>query len=83
MLLLPDTPLSGATHLAVKMLSIIEKGEIIAGHRVTSSIGLGELAAGESVDEWLTRCDGAVYEAKRLGRNRIELSEANNNGHQD
>ena len=38
---------------------------------VTVSIGLAELAAGESVEQWLARADAALYQAKHAGRNRV------------
>jgi diguanylate cyclase (GGDEF)-like protein len=39
--------------------------------RVTISGGLADLAPGESVPAALARADGALYDAKRAGRNRI------------
>ena len=38
---------------------------------VTASFGVAELAAGEQGDALLGRADGALYEAKRSGRNRV------------
>jgi len=42
------------------------------GHRipVTVSIGVAAYRMGESLSQWLTRADGALYEAKHGGRNR-------------
>jgi diguanylate cyclase (GGDEF)-like protein len=40
---------------------------------ITLSIGLAELATGESSDSWLNRTDRALYRAKHDGRNRIAV----------
>jgi diguanylate cyclase (GGDEF)-like protein len=45
-----------------------EEGEAIA---VTVSIGVAELAAGETVDSLISRADAALYAAKQDGRNRV------------
>jgi len=37
---------------------------------VTVSIGVAAYRAGETLSQWLTRADGALYEAKHGGRNR-------------
>jgi two-component system cell cycle response regulator len=39
--------------------------------RVTCSMGVSELKAGESIDELMSRADAALYQAKALGRNRV------------
>ena len=38
---------------------------------ITASFGVAERAAGESIDQLLKRADGALYQAKRAGRNRV------------
>jgi diguanylate cyclase (GGDEF)-like protein len=43
--------------------------------RVTASIGMATFA-GEAGEELIERADRALYEAKRLGRNRVHVSEA-------
>ncbi|AIF48300.1 ligand-binding sensor domain-containing diguanylate cyclase [Dyella japonica] len=42
------------------------------GHTIaiTVSIGVAAYRAGETLSQWLTRADGALYEAKHGGRNR-------------
>ena len=41
---------------------------------LTVSVGLAELAPGESTAALLQRADAALYGAKRLGRNRVLLA---------
>jgi diguanylate cyclase len=44
-------------------------GEILPG--ITVSIGVAQFRPGESMAQFLERCDGAMYLAKRTGRNRV------------
>jgi two-component system cell cycle response regulator len=49
-----------------------ESGELVTA---TVSVGVGARAAGESLDMVLERADRALYAAKELGRNRVEVSQ--------
>ncbi|MHA6203735.1 diguanylate cyclase [Dyella soli] len=53
--------------LAVADSPVIHEGVSIG---VTASIGVASLREGESLSQWLSRADDALYEAKRSGRNR-------------
>lgn len=46
---------------------MIYEGQAIA---VTVSIGVAAYRTGETLSQWLSRADSALYEAKRAGRNR-------------
>ncbi|HXH15982.1 MAG TPA: diguanylate cyclase [Sphingomonas sp.] len=48
----------------------VDAGEI----RVTASFGIAELRPGEDYDGLYARADAALYAAKHLGRNRVEIS---------
>jgi len=63
--------LEDASHLAEQLRTLVEVNELIPGSAVTISLGVAELRAGEAQESWLSRADGALYEAKRDGRNLI------------
>jgi diguanylate cyclase (GGDEF)-like protein len=72
LILLPGVRLAAACKLAeqlrrsVAMLCVGEKGL-----RVTLSLGVAELLAGERLDDCLRRCDQAMYRAKDAGRDTV------------
>jgi diguanylate cyclase len=78
--ILPQTGLEGARQLAEQMR------RDVAGHRVvlkatgrelgriTLSIGCAQQHWGEPVADLVRRADRALYQAKRLGRNRVAVA---------
>ena len=79
-LLLPETDLRSATHVAERLRSRIAEETIRVGGEwipVTASIGVAEasLAVG-SFPDLMKRADAALYAAKRNGRNRVEVMSA-------
>jgi len=76
-LLLPETDLRSATHVAERLRSRIAEDTIRVGGEwipVTASIGVAEasLTVG-SFPDLMRRADAALYAAKRNGRNRVEV----------
>ncbi len=75
--LMPDTGLEGASHLAERIR------QAVAGHtlifngqeiRCTISIGIATLRPTDTgIEECLRRADHAMYRAKQQGRNRVEI----------
>lgn len=57
--------LAGRLRRAVELLRDVEVG------RVTMSLGVAEMLPSESIEQLLGQADGALYRAKRSGRNRI------------
>jgi diguanylate cyclase (GGDEF)-like protein len=75
-LLMPHTTAQGARLFADRVrqalsdaVVVVDAGEI----RVTASFGVAELRAGEGYDGLYARADAALYAAKHLGRNRVEI----------
>ncbi|MDR2807700.1 MAG: diguanylate cyclase [Spirochaetaceae bacterium] len=76
--ILPDTNLDGAVHVAEKLRAAVEAlrvptadGKIIT--TVTISLGVASLIPQEndSIEEFITRADVHLYNAKKSGRNRV------------
>lgn len=79
-IILPDTAADNAMRVADSLRQAVKNKEIrnrITGetlNSVTISLGVAELAAGEETKDWIERADKALYRAKRMGRNRVELA---------
>ena len=76
--ILPNTTHVGALRALQKVQSRVS--EVVCAHNgehfpmPTFSAGLAEYSPGESLDDFVERTDAALYRAKRLGRNRVELA---------
>jgi two-component system, cell cycle response regulator len=78
-LLLPNTDCAGGCVLAERLRVAIEGLDIrheTHAIRVSASLGVAELLAGESPESLVDRADRAMYAAKVGGRNRIEAAQA-------
>lgn len=74
LVLLPDCDLEYANRVAEKVRAAIAGRKTVVGDAeiaVTASLGVAELATGESAEELLRRTDRALYQAKTGGRDRI------------
>jgi diguanylate cyclase (GGDEF)-like protein len=77
LVLLPGTHVTGAREAAERMRIALETTPLIvegAPVTLTASFGVAVLGAGESTDSLLHRADVAMYQAKRNGRNRVEVA---------
>jgi PleD family two-component response regulator len=75
LVLAPETRLEGALALAEKVRRPAAERLFGDGERVfplTLSVGVAELRDSESGNDMIARADDALYEAKQLGRNRVE-----------
>ena len=74
--LMPDTHLHGAREAANRMRQVLQRTPLTTGAKevvLTASFGAAIVRSHESQDSFLARADAAMYEAKRLGRNRVEV----------
>ena len=70
----PNMDIEGLTRLAERIRKGIAAMPILTGNvrlRVTSSVGLAVWNHRESAEEFFRRADQQLYQAKRLGRNRV------------
>ncbi|MBN2825947.1 MAG: diguanylate cyclase [Campylobacterales bacterium] len=74
-LLLPDTPLEDAIKIAKKLKTYINQIDFDNDLYITCSFGVASYQKDESVDELFVKTDQALYQAKELGRNRVEVSQ--------
>jgi diguanylate cyclase (GGDEF)-like protein len=74
-LLLPGTDLEGGRELAERVREMLERQEVVAADgavvRVTASFGVASFPESENQDQLVAAADGALYEAKRTGKNRV------------
>lgn len=71
-ILLPETSLERATRLADRVRDSVRASRLSAGrHRLSVSAGVADVAAACDPVDFLSRADAALYEAKRLGRDRV------------
>ena len=63
-----------AAHLAEQLRTLVDANELVPDQAVTVSLGVAELKASESANDWLHRADEALYRAKNAGRNSTSLS---------
>ena len=75
LLVLPATRRERAAEVAERLRARVAQ-LVVEGlpERVTSSAGVAEHARGETTEALLERADAALYEAKRLGRDRVVLA---------
>lgn len=79
-IILPETPLAAALKVADKLRKSVEDKEVVnkTSHeklgRITLSAGVAEYIKGESITDLIERADGALYDAKKSGRNQVKAA---------
>jgi len=63
-----------AKHLAEQLRTLVHENELAPDRSVTISLGVAELVADETANDWMHRADEALYEAKRAGRNMTSIA---------
>lgn len=73
-IVLPNTSLDDATNVMVRVQRELTRRFFLHNHEkvlITFSCGVAELAADEVPEDAIRRSDGAMYLAKRMGKNRV------------
>ena len=71
LMVLPDTPATGALELAEALRGRIARQLFEGIGTCTASFGVAESRAGDVLIDLIARADTALYDAKRAGRNRV------------
>ena len=74
-ILAASTSYTNAGRLAEKLRLSIERHTFPEVGRVTVSIGVAEHQSPESLEDWFSRADAALYRAKEGGRNQVHVDE--------
>lgn len=74
-ILLPYTDLKGAESVAEKIRECISGLTFEQGFKISASIGVAERVQLEFMESWFKRVDQALYSSKRMGRDRVTLSD--------
>jgi diguanylate cyclase (GGDEF)-like protein len=65
-----------AVQRIAEQLGELQVSSIEPNYRITASMGITEYKPGEDVEQSMDRADKALYDAKRTGRNKIVIAEA-------
>jgi diguanylate cyclase (GGDEF)-like protein/PAS domain S-box-containing protein len=74
MIISSETNLKEASALAERIREIIESSTFEDVGKVTVSFGVTEFRENDTEDSLIKRADDAMYEAKKKGRNRVEVT---------
>lgn len=77
LLLLPDCDLQQASNMAEAIRTTVLARSIVFADKeinITVSCGVAEAMEGETEESLIQRTDAALYQAKSLGRNRVEIA---------
>jgi len=73
-ILTSETQMSSAKKMAQKLLALSRNLPFPAPGDLTVSIGLTTIRPGDTLDDIVKRADGAMYRAKKNGKNRLEIA---------
>ncbi len=74
-IILPDTNLDGAYHIAERIRKAIAEDTFGTDIHITLSMGLAEYQIDEEARQLLKRTDNALYKAKNSGRNSVVIAD--------
>jgi len=67
--------LKKAAELAERLRKAVEENDCGAAGKITVSIGVVQYHRDEAIPDFVNRADAKMYEAKKAGRNRIEVED--------
>jgi diguanylate cyclase len=76
--ILPDTDVKGAVMHAERLriyAHFLDFQKVLGQKHISLSIGVAQYRSGEKINDLISRADSALYQAKQLGRNRVEWIE--------
>jgi diguanylate cyclase (GGDEF)-like protein len=73
LILMPNTGPQDALAVAEKIRFAFASQPIVDIGLITASFGVATYVPKESLDDWLTRADDAMYEVKQSGRNAVKI----------
>ncbi len=74
MLLLSETKVQQARYVAEELRKAVERAKILPEGTMTISVGVCDVTEVQDMEHWFKLADAALYQAKRNGRNRVELA---------
>jgi len=74
--LLGDTKAANSRHVAEELRRAVERAKILPEGSMTISVGVCDVTQVQDMEHWFKLADAALYQAKRNGRNRVELAAA-------
>jgi diguanylate cyclase (GGDEF)-like protein len=80
-LLLPYTGVLEARKLMERVQTAISSHAFKPSTRLTCSFGIAPMQAGQNLDTLIEQADQSMYEAKRMGKNRIRTSDTTAENH--
>lgn len=73
-ILTPSTEITGACNLAENLRKLVQSHPFgYVGNEITLSFGIAQLSDEDTKKTLFEKADGALYEAKKNGRNRVEV----------
>lgn len=77
-ILMPETELSSVKFISERIRREVENLELCKSLNVTISIGCSQWVHNEYLESWFSRTDQALYESKRTGKNKVTVSNPEN-----
>lgn len=74
LLLTPEIDIEGAEMLAERLRNAVEGHKFGSNGNITISLGVTQFRQGDTEDSFIKRADDALYKAKTIGKNHLEVN---------